>query len=225
MSRVRENLLRVRETIERACRGVGRDPGSVAICAVTKKVELDDLEEAVRAGIRILGENRVQEAERKIALAHALEGLVEWRLVGHLQSNKARRAVQLFDAIDSVDSVALARRLGALGVETETHVRVLVEVKTSREAEKTGIALEGAEEAIGRIREIPGLRVEGLMTMAPLTDDQREIRASFAALRRLREKLGEAGELRELSMGMSADYPLAIEEGATMVRIGTALFA
>jgi pyridoxal phosphate enzyme (YggS family) len=217
--------MRVRETIERTCRSVGRDPGSVALCAVTKKVEWADLEEAVRGGIRILGENRVQEAEGKIARAQALEGLVEWRLVGHLQSNKARRAVQLFDSIDSIDSVALARRLGALGVEADSPVRILVEVKTSREAEKTGIALEGAEEAVGRIREIQGLRVEGLMTMAPLTDDQREIRASFAALRHLRERLTKAGELRELSMGMSADYPLAIEEGATMVRIGTALFA
>lgn len=225
MSRISENLARVRETIERACRGAGREPDSIAICAVTKSVPPDDVRAAARAGIRIFGENRVQEAESKIPLLQDLEGLVDWRMIGHLQGNKARRAIELFDAIDSVDSFALAERLGKLGVEAGAPVRVLVEVKTAKDLAKSGIPREGAVEAIGRIREIPGLRVEGLMTMAPLTDDPREVRASFAGLRDVRERAGGPGGLPVLSMGMSSDYPIAIEEGATMVRIGTALFA
>lgn len=122
---------------------MGRDPASIAICAVTKSVGVDEVREAARAGLRIFGENRVQEAERKIPLLEELTGLATWRLIGHLQRNKAARARELFDAIDSVDSLALAERLGGLAARAGTRIRVLVEVKTSEEAAKSGIPGRG----------------------------------------------------------------------------------
>src|SRR5262249_45821582 len=151
-----------------------------------------------------------------------LAGAISWHLIGHLQRNKARRAAQLFDVIQSVDSVELARRLSELGRERGQAVEGFAEVRTSPEPTKEGIAPGSAEEEIARMRELPGIVVTGLMTMAPLTDDERAIRASFVTLRKLRETLG--GNVRELSMGMSSDFELAVEEGATLLRIGSAIF-
>jgi pyridoxal phosphate enzyme (YggS family) len=224
LSAVAQNLAHVRDEVERACRRAGRDPASVTICAVTKRVADERVREAVGVGLRMLGESRVQDAEARMDRLADLRGVVEWRLVGHLQRNKARRAAELFDAIESLDSVSLGEKLGAFGAERGAPVRALVEVNTSGEAAKSGLSLEGAVEAIGRMRAIPGLSVEGLMTMAPLTDDEKAVRASFVRLRALRDEAGGPSALPQLSMGMSADYPIAIEEGATIVRIGTALF-
>jgi hypothetical protein len=223
VSRVGENLRRVRERIAETCRRIGRDPEEVRLCVVTKLAGPELVREVVREGALILGENRVQAAEPKVVGTRGAG--VSWHLIGHLQRNKARRAVELFDRIDAVDGMAVAERLSGLGVERGRPVRVLVEVNTSAEPQKGGFGPESAGEAVGRIRELPGLEVEGLMTMAPFTDDSKRVRASFAALRALRDGLPFAPELGVLSMGMTADFEIAVEEGSTFVRVGTAIFA
>jgi pyridoxal phosphate enzyme (YggS family) len=223
VSRVLENLGGVRRRIAAAARRAGRDPGSVELCAVTKTAELDAVREVVAAGVRHLGENRLQAAEPKIRDAADLSGVC-WRMIGHLQRNKARRAVELFDWIDAVDGLKLARRLSALGEERERPVRVLVEVNTSNEVNKGGFPVAEAGDALGQIRELPGMELRGLMTMAPFTDDEGAQRACFGTLRRIRDESPFAGELPVLSMGMTNDYEIAVEEGATLVRVGTAIF-
>ena len=224
MSRIRANFARVAETIEKAARRAGRDPASIRLCVVTKKVGEKEIREAVAAGARILGENRVQESIPKIDALSDLRASLEWHLVGHLQQNKARKSVGLFDIIESVDSMTIAERLASLGRERENPVRVFLEVKTSNEPEKKGFPLGAAKNAIEGALSLEGLRVEGLMTMAPFTDDAARIRASFAGLRQLRDRVATPHPL-ELSMGMTDDYEIAIEEGSTLVRIGTAIFA
>lgn len=222
MSTIRENIFRIRERIEQAARRAGRRPEDVALCAVTKTAGVSEIREAVEAGARILGENRVQAAEPKIRETADLA--VSWHMIGHLQRNKARRAVELFDEIESVDGAALARRLSGLGEERGEPVPVLVEVLTSGEGTKSGVPPEVAPDLVAEIRELPGLRLRGLMTMAPFTDDESRVRSSFGRLRELREGLGGAVTLPELSMGMTADFEIAVEEGSTIVRIGTAIF-
>jgi hypothetical protein len=224
VSRLAGNLRRVRERIAETCSRIGRDAAGVQLCVVTKLADVEFVREAVREGAMILGENRVQAAEPKIRETRDLAD-VSWHLIGHLQRNKARRAVELFDRIDAVDGMAVAQRLSELGVERERPVRVLVEVNTSAEPQKGGFAPDSAGEAIDRIRELPGLALEGLMTMAPFTDDRERVRASFAELRELRDSLPFAAELAVLSMGMTSDFEIAVEEGSTFVRIGTAIFA
>ncbi|MGQ0721295.1 MAG: YggS family pyridoxal phosphate-dependent enzyme [Candidatus Eiseniibacteriota bacterium] len=221
---VGENLRRVHERIAETCCRIGRDAGEIRLCVVTKLAGVDLVREAVREGAMILGENRVQAAEPKIRETRSLAN-VSWHLIGHLQRNKARRAVELFDRIDAVDGMPVAQRLSELGVERGRPVRALVEVNTSAEPQKGGFASESAGEALGRIRELPGIELEGLMTMAPFTDDRERVRASFACLRELRDGLPFASELRVLSMGMTNDFEIAVEEGSTFVRIGTAIFA
>lgn len=224
MSRIQDNFARVSETIEKAARRAGRDPASIRLCVVTKKVGEREIREAVQAGARILGENRLQESVPKIEALSDLRAKLEWHLVGHLQQNKARRSVGLFDVIESVDSMTIAQRLASLGQERGDSVRVFVEVKTSNEPEKKGFLLDVAKDAIEETLALDGLRVEGLMTMAPFTDDAASIRSSFASLRNLRDRL-PGGSALALSMGMTDDYEIAIEEGSTLVRIGTAIFA
>jgi len=220
VSRVAENLARVRERIVAVAGRAGRDPGDIRICVVTKYVDAAAVREAVEAGCHMLGENRVQEAERKIG--EVTEPSISWHMIGHLQKNKARKAVGLFDVIQSVDSLALARRLSALGVERGKPVRVFVEVKTSGEEAKSGVPLTEAEDTVGEVRELPGLSLEGLMTMAPFTDDEARVRAAFGRLREIRDRAKPPG--LALSMGMTGDFEVAIEEGSTLVRLGTAIF-
>jgi pyridoxal phosphate enzyme (YggS family) len=224
-SRIDENIRRVRERIEVACARVGRDPGGVRICAVTKTVDLPEIRAAVEAGIEILGENRLQVAEPKIRDAGDLPEGVQWHFIGHLQRNKARRVVELFDTIQSLDSSALARRVSSLGEERGRRVPCLVEVKTSEEASKSGVSVEEAPHLLAEIRELAGIELQGLMTMAPFTSDEAAVRSSFSSLRSLRERLGGYAALPELSMGMTGDFELAVEEGSTLVRVGTAIFA
>lgn len=225
MSRIGANLARVRERIAEAAARAGRDSAGVELCAVTKAADLPAVREAVDAGVRILGENRIQTAEPKIREAEDLAGRVAWHMIGHLQRNKARRAVELFETIGAVDGLPLARRLSDLGAERGSPVTALVEVNTSGESAKGGFAAGEAPAALEEMRALPGLRVRGLMTMAPFTDDERPVRSCFAALRELRDALPFAAELPVLSMGMTNDFEIAVEEGATLVRVGTAIFA
>jgi pyridoxal phosphate enzyme (YggS family) len=210
-----ERLDLVRERIERACARSGRDPATVRLLAVTKIFGFEVIREAWAAGLREFGENYVQEMERKAAAVADLEG-ARFHLIGHLQSNKTKKAAQLFSAIDSLDSVKLATRLDAEAVPLD----VTIEVKLSEEAAKTGADAAALDEIVAAIRSSRNLTLRGLMTVPPWSEDVELSRPYFA---RLREMAGAHG-IAELSMGMSHDLEVAIEEGATWVRVGTALF-
>jgi pyridoxal phosphate enzyme (YggS family) len=223
--RLAETLPRVEERIGRALDRAGRE-GGVRVVAVTKGHPSEAAAAAVRAGVRILGENRVQELERKVAEV-GRDG-VEWHMIGHLQRNKARSAVPLFDTIHSVDSLRLGRRLAKEGERVGRPVRGLLQVNVSGEGSKGGFTPETAVDAVAELEELDSIRLQGLMTMAPLTDDEAVLRRTFADTRGLleecRRQLPGCLGAGELSMGMSNDFEIAIEEGATLVRLGTVLF-
>jgi pyridoxal phosphate enzyme (YggS family) len=215
---------RVLERIAAAAARAGREPASVTLVAVSKTVPVERLAEAVEAGIDVLGENRVQEAEAKVGALHD----VRWHLVGTLQSNKARRAVELFDVVQSLDSLALAARLDRLAGELRPGSRlpVLVQVNVDADPSKAGFEQAEAADALPAILELANVDVRGLMTVGRLAGSADEARATFRSLRSLSERLRTAhpGLGPEISMGMSHDFGIAIEEGATIVRIGQALF-
>jgi pyridoxal phosphate enzyme (YggS family) len=219
---IRDRLLRVQDRIHAAAVRVGRDASSVTLVAVSKAMPVDAIRQAVEAGATILGENRVQEARDKIA---ALPGIARWHLVGHLQTNKAKFAVQLFDLIHSLDSLKLGQALDRHGQELAKPVRCLIEVNLGGEESKSGMTEDGVRpllEAVGNLRH---LRIEGLMALPPFLPDPEQMRPHFRRLRILRDKLRDEGlAVAELSMGMTHDFEAAIEEGATLVRIGTAIF-
>jgi pyridoxal phosphate enzyme (YggS family) len=214
---------RVLSTVADACRRAGRDPADVQLVAVCKTVPATRLEAAIAAGLTVLGENRVQEAEAKAPL---LPG-ASWHLVGPLQSNKTRRAIELFDVIESVDSVDLARRLDRLvGELGRAPLRIYLQVNVDRDEAKAGFLPEALEAGLGGLVELPNLRLLGLMTVGRLVGSAEEARLTFRRLRELSERLGgaAAGLGAGLSMGMTDDYPVAVEEGATVIRVGRALF-
>lgn len=210
-----ENLANVEERILLACARCGRRREEVTLLAVTKTFPAEVILEAYELGLREFGENYVQEFEQKAPLMPDLAG-ARFHLIGHLQSNKSRRAGELFDVIQTVDSAKLARRLDAVSRPLE----VMIEVKLSPEEAKAGCAPEDLPALIETIRACPNLRLTGLMTMPPWSEDPESSRPYFRRLRELAEKHG----LRGLSMGMSHDLEVAVEEGATVVRVGTALF-
>ncbi len=233
MSIIKENLLRVIERIEKAARKAGRDPGRVKLVAVSKTVEVARIKEAIEAGATILGENYVQEAQKKIEEIGKLAateplgkgGPVTWHFIGHLQSNKAKYAVRLFDMIHSVDSIPLAEELNRRSEQAGRTMKVMVEVNLSKEATKFGTDEEMLWKLARRIQDLDHLSLEGLMTMPPYFDSPEMSRPYYVALRELKEKMVREGILlKELSMGMSNDFEIAIEEGATFVRVGTAIF-
>lgn len=220
--RLRESLPRVRERMERATRRAGRD-GVVDLVAVTKGHPVAAVRAAVAVGLPICGENRVAELEAKVAVVG--RSTVKWHLIGHLQRNKVRAAVPVFDLLHSLDSLRLGRALSEEAARRGTKVSALLQVNTSGEEAKGGFRDEVVE-AASELASLPGLRLVGVMTMAPLTQDEAMIRATFAAARRVFERCGKVPgfEMRHLSMGMSNDFEIAIEEGSTMVRLGTVLF-
>lgn len=219
-----ERVARVRERIDDACERAGRtDP--VTLVAVTKTHPADAVCRVRAAGVADVGENRVGELQDKVG--EVGDDTVRWHLIGHLQRNKVRAALPLIHLLHSVDSPRLARAVSDEATRIDRVARVLVQVNTSGEAAKYGFAAAEAVEQIAAICELPGVRVEGLMTMAPFTDDDAVLRRTFAAARRLAENAAAqvpAFEARCLSMGMSNDYEIAVEEGSTLVRVGTALF-
>jgi len=219
---VRDNLLRVLERMEKAALRAGRRPEEVRLVGAIKGVDVDRIAEAVESGLEIVGENYVQEALRK---REVLGDRVRWHMIGHLQRNKARHAVGLFEMIHSVDSLKLAQELQKRAAKEGREVGVLLQVNLSGEETKSGVAPEGVQELAEAISEMPNLRLKGLMTMPPYFEDPDGARPYFQALRRLRDELQRRGlPVEELSMGMSADFEVAIEEGATLVRVGTAIF-
>lgn len=224
--RLRENLPRVGDRIGAAGQRAGRT-AEVRLVAVTKGQPLAAVEAVWRLGIRDVGENRVQElTEKRAAFPRGAAG-PSWHLIGHLQRNKARRAIELSDWIQSVDSLSLARELSKEAARAGVTVRVLVQVNVSGESTKGGFDAERAVSDVAAVAALPGLAVAGLMTIAPFTDAEAPVRATFAGARRLLERCtAERLPLhgQELSMGMTHDYEIAVEEGSTMVRLGTALF-
>lgn len=225
-----ERLLRLEDAIAAACRTASRARSEVALMAVSKTHPLESLLAARSLGLTLFGENRVQEfAEKSAQLAPAQRSSLRVHLIGHLQSNKAARAAELFDGIDSLDSLPLALRLNSAAAAQRKTLSVLLEIKLSEEPTKTGLAPEtrALDELLEQLPDLPHLTADGLMTIAPLGADAEATRSCFRRLRQLRDRLHALHpqlNLRELSMGMSGDFPLAIAEGSTRVRVGTALF-
>ena len=224
---IAERVAAVRERIARAAARAGRSAADVTLVAVGKTHPPEAIREAFEAGLRHFGENKVQEAEGKIAaLADLAAAGARWHMVGHLQANKSRKAAALFDLIHSVDDPALGRRLEKAGAELGRKVRVLVQVDVAREEGKFGLDEARLFPALEALRGLKSVRVEGLMGFPPYDEDPERVRPYFRKLRELRDASAARGLLlaRELSMGMSHDLEVAIEEGATLVRVGTALF-
>ena len=214
---IAENLASVQDRIAAACRRAGRSPDEVTLVGISKGFPAEAAAEAFAAGLRDLGENRVQEAAPKIETLGAQGVRPRWHLVGHLQTNKAKTAVALFAIIQSVDSVRLAQALSRRSREV---VPILLEVNIAQEASKFGFGPQEVAAALPAISALPNLDVRGLMTVGPQAIDPGAVRPAFRCLRELRDELG----LRELSMGMTGDFEVAIEEGATIVRVGRAIF-
>ncbi len=214
---IADNLLKIQARIAAACLRAHRDPSSVTLVGVSKFQSVEQIEEAARAGVKVFAESRQQEASSKLP---ALKQLGTWHFIGHLQGNKARSVVELFDVVESVDSLALASKLSALSLELGRRLPVFAQINISGEAQKYGFPLAGSEADLDTIAKLPGLELQGLMGMAAQSEDPENARPAFAALRKLARSRGGL----KLSMGMSADFEVAIEEGADLVRIGTALF-
>jgi pyridoxal phosphate enzyme (YggS family) len=217
MPDVAENLARVQERVVRAAERAGRRPDGVLLIGVSKTVDAARIRAAVAAGVTTLGENRVQEAKSKIA---ELGRLAAWHLIGHLQTNKVKDALDLFDLIHSLDRLELARELERRAAAQGRVVDALLQVNVAAEATKGGVAPDAVGETLDLIGKLGHVRVRGLMTIPPEVERPEESRPWFRRLRELAERHG----LPELSMGMSGDFEVAIEEGATMVRVGTAIF-
>ncbi|WP_456341528.1 YggS family pyridoxal phosphate-dependent enzyme [Thermovibrio sp.] len=227
MGRIKENLERIREEIEKACARAGRKSEEVKILAATKTRTPEEILEAYEAGIRLFGENRVQEAREKIPLLKEKMEKAQWHMIGHLQTNKVKYAVNLFDWIETLDRKALADELVKRAEKAgRERIPVLVEVKLSPEESKHGCPPEELEELLSYALQLPRLEVKGFMTVPPYYEEVELVRPFFMRLREIRDRMEEqfGREFPELSMGMSHDFTVAVEEGATIVRIGTALF-
>lgn len=236
---IADNLSRIRERIAIACAHSGRDPQSVKLMAVTKTVSAERILQAVEAGITILGENYVQEAREKITYLTERPAMKksdsagafqqpQWHMIGHLQTNKAKYAVKLFDYIHSVDRFDLAVELDRRAKALSRKINILIEVNVSGEQTKNGVPAKEAPELMEKIAPLANLDVKGLMTMAPYSDNPELSRPFFKSLRNLRNDIARRNIpgicLEELSMGMTDDFAVAVEEGATIVRIGRAIF-
>jgi len=222
---IADNLKTVMDRIAAAAQRAGRDPSSVRLVVVTKTVDAERVREAVAAGAEVLGENRVQEAKEKI---EKLGRTASWHLIGHLQTNKAKYAVKLFDLIHSVDDVELAREVDRQAARIGKVQDVLIEVSIAGEASKAGVAMQEATDLVRKAATLKNISIKGLMTIPPFLDDPEAVRPYFQKLRNLAASIANENlpgvSMQKLSMGMSGDFEVAIEEGATMVRVGTAIF-
>lgn len=227
---IRDNIARIRGHIEAVCRRVGRDPREITFVGVTKFAGVPQIKEAVKSGLTHIGENKVQEARKKFSALGDCGVKVTRHMIGHLQTNKVKHALEIFDLIQSVDSVKLAAAIEAQAAKANKNIDVLVQVNTAGEEQKFGAAPSEVAALIEEVIKLKHIRLLGLMTIAPLTQDREIIRRCFRDLRRLNDRIserfpaGERLEMKYLSMGMTADYEIALEEGANMVRIGRAIF-
>ncbi len=220
---IAENLRKIQERIEAACVRAGRDPGTVELMAVSKNNPPDRVQEAVALGLTLFGESRVQEARVKIP---QLPGRLRWQMIGHLQSNKCRDAVPLFELIQSVDSFGLAEEISKVASKRAKQMPILLEVNLAGESTKFGFKAEEVLANLDAINALPKIEIHGLMMIAPWTPESEKVRPVFRQLRELKTRCEEqlGAPLPHLSMGMSGDFEVAIEEGATIVRVGTSLF-
>jgi len=239
MTKISERIKRIKDAINSACAHIGTDPAKIKLVIVTKSTSLEGIEEVIRLGFTDLGENRVQQLKR--VSAHIAEFLqkakddenlpkkVDWHMIGHLQRNKVRQVLPIASLIHSVDTLRLAEEINTSAPKLNLHPEVLLQVNTSDEPQKYGVPVGAAVHLAEQIETLPNLKLVGLMTMAPLTRDKDVVRACFARARELFvEMRGEkivSPHFTELSMGMSSDYEIALEEGATILRIGSAIFA
>jgi len=214
---IARNITEVKERIAHAAARAGRSPDEITIIAVTKYVDDSAIQQAVEAGIKHFGENRVQEAQRNIIRLPGSGLCPTWHMIGHLQRNKVQTALKIFDIIHSIDSIRLAQSISA---QAERILPVLLQVNIAGEKTKGGFQRDELSEAVAEISRLPNLSLKGLMTIAPLVDDPEEVRPVFKELRELRDSF----EMEHLSMGMSNDFEIAVEEGATMVRLGRIIF-
>jgi PLP dependent protein len=226
---IADNMAQVRERIAAAARRAGRSPDEITLMTVSKAVEAARIQQAYEAGIRVFGENRVQEFAEKMGSLGALGGS-EWHLIGHLQSNKADKAAELFDGVDSLDSLRLAEKLNAAALELNRRLKVLVEINVGGEAAKSGLAANSEElqQILRAAPQLAALQISGLMAIPPYTENPEDARPFFRSLRELRDQIARRKlphiTMAVLSIGMSHDFEVAIEEGSTRVRIGTAIF-
>ena len=223
MTSIADNLERVREEIARATVKSGRSPDDVELVAITKTHPADKVREAIEAGQTLFGESRVQEARVKIP---ELPSNLRWHFVGHLQKNKIRHTLPLFEMIHSVDSLGLGQEMNRIAEEEGLHPRVLLEVNVAGEGSKFGFSADKLRVQIEELLALPRLSILGLMTIPPLAEEAEASRKHFVQLRELRDRLQTEFrvDLAQLSMGMTQDFPIAVEEGATLVRVGTAIF-
>ena len=221
-----KRIQNIKKRIEEAAGKCGRDPSTVSLVAVSKTIPVNRVREAIEAGVTVFGENYVQEAREKFNRLATFP--VSWHFIGHLQSNKAKYAVRLFDLIHSVDTLKLARKLNKQAQKNAKIQNILIQVNISKESSKSGADAENVLDLIEKVRHLENLSVKGLMTMPPFFNDPEKARPYFSALRNLRDRIRLKAPseiaLDELSMGMTGDFEAAIEEGATLVRIGTAIF-
>ena len=226
---IAEKIARARERIATAARRSGRNADAITLMAVTKTVSPDRIREAYGAGLRTFGENRVQEFARKIDALRDLSA-AEWHMIGHLQTNKAAKTLEMFDHIDSVDSIRLARKLNDAASGAKKRISVLLEINIAGEQAKSGVRPDSLqlEELLNSARELASLQFRGLMTVPPYNDDPEQSRPDFGQMRKLFDQIASRNlpsvRMEVLSMGMSHDFEVAIEEGSTCVRIGTAIF-
>lgn len=225
MGTVKDNLETINKKIKEAALKVNRDPQEIKLVAVTKTATLEQIKEAINEGVKIIGENKVQKAKEKYQV---LTTEIKWHLIGHLQTNKVKYAVEIFDLIHSVDSIKLAKEIDKRSVQFKKTIDVLIEVNISGEETKYGYNPEKVESFLKEISEFSGIRIRGLMTIAPISKNKEEVRPYFRRLRELSERIRDKNikniKMDYLSMGMTDDFEIAIEEGANMVRIGRGIF-
>ena len=225
METIKNNLEVINEKIKKAALKANRNPQEIKLVAVTKTATIEQIKEAISAGVKIIGENKVQEGKEKYQI---LSADIEWHLVGHLQTNKVKYAIEIFDLIHSVDSIKLAKEIDRRSLQFGMITNVLVEVNVSGEETKYGIKSEEVEPFLKEISEFSRIKVRGLMTITPIAEDKEEVRPYFRKLRELFEKIKIKNikniRMDYLSMGMTEDFEVAIEEGANMVRIGRGIF-
>ena len=221
-----KRIQNIKKRIEEAADGCGRDPSTIRLVAVSKTIPVNRVRDAIEAGVTVLGENYVQEAREKFNQLATYP--VSWHFIGHLQSNKAKNAVRLFDMIHSVDTLKLARELNKQAQKNAKVQNILIQINISKESSKSGADAKNVLGLIDTVRHLENLSVKGLMTMPPFFNDPEKARPYFSALRDLRDRIRQETppevSLDELSMGMTGDFEVAIQEGATLVRIGTAIF-
>lgn len=221
---IEKNIRNIQSIIKKTAESAGRNPSDITLMAVTKTFGVEDVKEALRVGLFVCGESKIQEAKSKISQV----GAAKWHMIGHLQRNKVKDAVELFDMIESVDSVRLLEEINKRASQSGKVMPLLLEVNISKEESKYGFFAEDVQNGMDRFLELQNIRIDGFMTMAPYTEDEFVVRAVFKGLKDLRDSLRDKYNNQELfpvlSMGMSHDYQIAIEEGATQVRVGSAIF-